>query len=57
MNQDNQRFVLMAAAAQAHYVKEQARRERARRRCLAKYRLYPIQVSQWIRSCKQSWSD
>jgi chorismate mutase len=27
MNQDDQRFVLMAAAAQAHYAKEQARRE------------------------------
>ena len=26
MNQDDQRFVLMAAAAQAHYAKEQARR-------------------------------
>ena len=24
MNQDDQRFVLMAAAAQAHYAKEQA---------------------------------
>jgi hypothetical protein len=27
MNQDDQRFVLMAAAAQAHYAKQQARRE------------------------------
>jgi hypothetical protein len=27
MNQDDQRLVLMAAAAQAHYAKQQARRE------------------------------
>jgi hypothetical protein len=27
MNQDDQRFVLMAAAAQGHYAKQQARRE------------------------------
>src|SRR5258708_5110021 len=27
MNQDDQRYVLMAAAAQAHYAKQQARRE------------------------------
>ncbi len=27
MNQDDQRFILMAAAAQAHYAKQQARRQ------------------------------
>jgi glucose/mannose transport system substrate-binding protein len=38
MNPDDQRFVLMAAAAQAHYAKEQARRE-ARKAALATAKL------------------